>query len=344
MAAPGLTLQAVADLVGGRVSGAGERLVRGVAPLDQAGPSHLSFLTSARYLDEFRGSAAGGVLLTTEFAAVEGGPADRVVVADPALAMATLVARLHPPAAPAPGIDPTARLGPGVRLGRDVAIAAHAVLGAGVRLGDRVRVGAGTVIEDGVEIGDDTHLEPRVVCGSGTRIGRRCRIKSGAVLGGTGFGYVSGPEGHARVPHVGGCQIEDDVDIGANACVDRGSIGDTVVGAGTRVDNLVQVGHNVRIGRQCLLMAQVGVAGSARVGDRVILAGQAGVNGHVRIGDGARVAGQSGVVGSVPAGADYGGYPARPHREWLRSHAVLYGLAPLARELQALVRERKAHG
>lgn len=344
MPPPGLTLQAVANLVGGQLTGAGERLIRGVAPLDQAGPSQLSFLASARYLDEFRATAAGAVLLAAEFAAVAGGPADRVVVADPARAMATLVAQFHPVAASVPGIDPTARLGPGVRLGRDVAIGAYAVLGAEVRLGDRVRVGAGTVIEAGVEIGDDTLLEPRVVCGSGTRIGRRCRIKSGAVLGGTGFGYVAGPEGHGRVPHVGGCLIEDDVDIGSNACVDRGSIGDTVVGAGTRVDNLVQVGHNVRIGRHCLLMAQVGVAGSARIGDRVILAGQAGVNGHIRIGDGARIAGQSGVVGSVPAGEDYGGYPARPHREWLRSHAVLYRLAPVARELQALARERKAHG
>lgn len=344
MPAPGLTLQDVADLVGGRLTGARERLVRGVAPLDQAGPSHLSFLASARYLDEFRRSAAGGVLLAAEFAAVEGGPPNRVVVADPARAMATLVARLHPAAVPVAGIDPTARLGPGVRLGDDVAIDAQAVLGAGVCLGDRVRVGAGAVLEDGVAIGDDTVLEPRVVCASGTRIGRRCRIKSGAVLGGTGFGYLSGPDGHGRIPHVGGCLIEDDVDIGANACVDRGSIGDTVVGTGTRIDNLVHVGHNVRIGRHCLLMAQVGVAGSVRIGDRVILAGQAGLTGHVRIGDGARIAAQSGVVGNVPAGEDYGGYPARPHREWLRSHAVLYGLAPVARELQVLARERKAHG
>ncbi|MBS1242209.1 MAG: UDP-3-O-[3-hydroxymyristoyl] glucosamine N-acyltransferase, partial [Gemmatimonadetes bacterium] len=191
---------------------------------------------------------------------------------------------------------------------------------------------------------DDTVLGPRVVCGRGTRVGQRCRIKSGAVLGGIGFGYVSGRDGHRRVPHVGGCLIEDDVDIGANTCIDRGSIGDTVVGTGTRIDNLVQLGHNVRVGRHCLVMAQVGVAGSTRIGDGVILAGQVGVNGHIRIGDGARVSAQSGVMGDVPAGMDYGGYPARPHREWLRSHAVLYGLAPVARDLQALVRERKAHG
>jgi UDP-3-O-[3-hydroxymyristoyl] glucosamine N-acyltransferase len=344
MAAPGLTLQAVAELVGGRVAGAGDRLVSGVAPLDRAGPDDLSFLASARYLDEFRGSAAGGVLLAHDFAEVAAGPDGRIIVDDPARAMAIVVGHLHPADAPAAGIDPTARLGTGVVLGRDVSIGAHAVLGARVRLGDRVVIGAGSVLEDGVTIGEETVLGPRVFCGSGTRIGRRCRIKPGAVLGGIGFGYVSGREGHRRVPHVGGCLIEDDVDIGANTCIDRGSLGDTVVGAGTRIDNLVQLGHNVRVGRNCLLMAQVGVAGSTRIGDGAILAGQVGVGGHLRIGERARLAGKSGVMGDVRAGEDYGGYPARPHREWLRSQAVLYGLAPVARELQALVRERKTHG
>ena len=139
-------------------------------------------------------------------------------------------------------------------------------LGAGVVLGDRVRLAPGVVLEDGVTIGDDSELGAHVVCCRGTRIGRRCVIKAGAVLGGTGFGYISGPEGHQRIPHVGGCVLGDDVDVGANSCIDRGSIDDTVIGAGTRIDNLVHIGHNARLGEGCLLMGGVVVAGSAELG------------------------------------------------------------------------------
>ena len=338
-----LTPRAVAELIGGRLVGDGSVRLTGFAPLDRAGPADLSFLSSGKYLDAFRASQAGCVLVADDLAGAAGGPAVRIVVRDPARAMGQVLAHLHPEAPPAPGIDPTARLGAGVILGREVSIAPYAVIGAGVRLGDRVVIGSGTVIEDQVEIGNDSVLGPRVVCCSGTRLGCRVRVKAGAVLGGRGFGYAPGEGGLERLPHVGRCLIEDDVDIGANTCIDRGSIDDTVIGAGTKIDNLVQLGHNVRIGRRCLLMSQVGVAGSARIGDGVILAGQVGVVGHLSIGAGARVAAQSGVGNDIPAGADYGGSPARPHREWLRSHAVLYRLAPLAKNLEALVKERNAH-
>lgn len=338
-----ITVAAIAELVGGEVRGHGEVAVSGVAPLEEAGPAHLSFLTSPRYVPAFCGSGAGAVLLPPALSATVDGPATRIVVADPAVAMATVVAALYPEPPRVPAIDPTVRLGPGVQLGEGVVLEAHVVLGPGVVLGDRVIIGAGSVLEAGVCVGDDTLLGPHVTCSVGTVIGRRCRIKAGAVLGGAGFGYVPGASGHRRVPHVGRCRIEDDVDIGANTCVDRGSIGDTVIGAGTRVDNLVQIGHNVRIGRRCLLMAQVGIAGSTRIGDEVILAGQVGVAGHLEVGDRARVAAQAGVASDLPGGEDYGGSPARPHREWLRSTAVLYGLAPLARDLKAVVAERRAH-
>lgn len=344
MPAGPLTLRAVADLVGGRLHGDGECLVAGIAPLDQAGGRDLSFLTAPRYLDAFRASGAAAVLVPEGLAGVEGGPAGRIVVPDPAAAIAAIAGALFPVEPAVPGVDPTARLGPGVILGEAVCIGAGAVLGAGVRLGHRVSVGAGCVLEDGVEVGDDTELGPRVTCCRGTVIGLRCRIKAGAVLGGMGFGYQPGPDGMRRVPHVGRCLIEDDVDIGSNSCVDRGSIGDTVIGAGSRLDNLVQVGHNVRVGRNCLLMAQVGIAGSSRLGDGVVLAGQAGVAGHLRIGHRVRVSAQAGVATDLAEGCDYGGTPARPIREWHRSVAVLYALAPLGRELQALARDRKAHG
>jgi UDP-3-O-[3-hydroxymyristoyl] glucosamine N-acyltransferase len=168
-------------------------------------------------------------------------------------------------------------------------------------------------------------------------------VKAGAVLGGTGFGYISGRTGHVRIPHIGGCIIEDDVDIGSNTCIDRGSIDDTVVGEGTKIDNLVQLGHNVRVGRRCLLMAGVGIAGSTRIGDDVILAGQVGVTGHVTVGDRVRAAAQTGIAGDIPPDTEISGFPARPNREFLRSQAVLYRLVPLVKELEALAGERRAH-
>jgi len=160
------------------------------------------------------------------------------------------------------------------------------------------------------------------------------------VIGGDGFGYLAGPDGHARIPHVGGCILEDEVEIGSNSCVDRGSVDDTVIGRGTKIDNLVQVGHNVRIGEHCLLMAGVGVAGSTRVGDGAILAGHVGVTDHLHIGAGARVAAKSAVFGDVAPGIAISGHPARPHRQFLRAQAALYRLAPIIDEVERLVAGR----
>ena len=338
-----LTARAVADLLGGRLVGDGGAVLSGIAPLDRAGPGDLSFLASGRYLDAFRASRAGCVLVAEDLAEVSGGPSTRILVGDPARAMGQVQATLYPEPEPVPGVDSTARLARGVVLGQDVCVGPHAVLGTAVRLGDRVVIGVGVVLEEGVTIGEESVLGPGVVCCRGTRIGKRARIKAGAVLGGIGFGYAPGPDGLERLPHAGRCLIGDDVDIGSNTCIDRGSVDDTVIGDGTRIDNLVQIAHNVKLGRHCLVMSQVGIAGSARIGDGVVLAGQVGVVGHLTIGDGARIAAQTGVGHDLPGGADYGGSPARPHREWLRSHAVLYRLAPIAKEMEALVRERKTH-
>jgi len=337
---PPLTAQAVAELVGGRLIGPGDAVVESAAPLERAGPRALSLLTSRRYADHFRATRAAVVLMPPDLADLSGPAAARVLVGDAHAALAAVLALLHPAPAPASFIHPSATLGTGVRLGQAVCIEAGAVLGRGVQLGDRTRIGAGAVLEAGVTVGADSVLGPRVVCYEGTLLGARVVAKAGAVLGGPGFGYASSPEGHRRMPHVGRCVIEDDVEIGSNSCVDRGSIDDTVIGQGTKLDNLVQVGHNVRIGRRCLLMAAVGIAGSARIGDDVILAGQSGVGGHVSVGAGVRAAAQSGLVRDVAAGMEVSGFPARPHREVLRSQAVLYRLAPLARTLEAMARER----
>jgi UDP-3-O-[3-hydroxymyristoyl] glucosamine N-acyltransferase len=191
-------------------------------------------------------------------------------------------------------------------------------------------------IGDGVSIGEDSVVGPRAVCYDGCRIGRRVVIKAGAVIGGAGFGYLSDGQGHHRIPHVGGCVLEDDVEIGSNSCVDRGSLDDTVIGEGSKLDNLVHVGHNVRIGRRCLLMAGVGIAGSTRIGDDVILAGHVGVTDHLVIGDRARIAAKSAVFGDIPAGASFSGHPARPHRQFLRAQAALYRVAPIITQLERL--------
>ncbi|HEX2220747.1 MAG TPA: UDP-3-O-(3-hydroxymyristoyl)glucosamine N-acyltransferase, partial [Gemmatimonadales bacterium] len=265
----------------------------------------------------------------------------RVVVADPYAAMVRVIRRLFPPAERPPAIDPTARIGAGTELGADVSLGPFVVLGRGVRLGDRCRLAEGVVIGDGVVVGEDTRMDARVVCYPGATIGRRVVLKAGAVIGGDGFGYLSRGGSHERIPHVGGCLIGDEVEIGSNSTVDRGSLDDTVIGRGTKLDNLVHVGHNVRIGERCLLMAGVGVAGSTRLGDDVVLAGHVGVTDHLSIGDRVQVAAKSAVIGNVPADSVLSGNPARPNRQVLRAQAALYRLAPIVGELEQMVGERK---
>jgi len=339
--AGGLTAQAVADLVGGRLLGDGGVVLTAVGSLDRAGAGALTLAVSPRYAAALATSRAGAALVPPALADAPAGPAARIVVGDPYGALVQVIRRLFPATPPPPGIDPTARIGPGCELGADVAIGPFVILGRGVRLGDRCRLAEGVSVGDGVTVGEDTRMDARVVCYAGARIGRRVVLKAGAVIGGDGFGYLSRGSGHERIPHVGGCIIGDDVEVGSNACVDRGSLDDTVIGQGTKLDNLVHVGHNVRIGDRCLLMAGVGVAGSTRLGHDVVLAGHVGVTDHLTIGDRVQVAAKSAVIGNVPAGSVYSGHPARPNRQVLRAQAALYRLAPIVGALESLVAERR---
>ena len=341
MTSDGLTAQAVADLVGGRLLGDGGVLLTAVGPIDRAGPGALTLAISPRYADALKSSRAGAVLVPESLAGAPAGPAARIVVADPYGALVLVIRRLFPADSPTPGIDPTARIGPGSVLGAGVSIGPYALLGRGVRLGDRCRLAEGVSLGDGVTVGADTRMDARVVCYPGATIGRAVILKAGAVIGGDGFGYLSRGSGHERIPHVGGCIIGDEVEIGSNSCVDRGSLDDTVIGRGTKLDNLVHVGHNVRIGERCLLMAGVGVAGSTRLGNDVILAGHVGVTDHLNIGDRVQVAAKSAVIGNVPAGSVYSGNPARSNRQVLRAQAALYRLAPIVGELETIVGERR---
>jgi UDP-3-O-[3-hydroxymyristoyl] glucosamine N-acyltransferase len=218
----------------------------------------------------------------------------------------------------------------------------YAVIGDGVTLGKGTVIGPHCVVAEGVEIGESSQLYPSVTVYAGSRIGSRVTIHAGVRIGSDGFGYVQQGGRHLKIPHVGRCIIEDDVEIGANTTIDRGSIDDTVVGAGTKVDNLVQIAHNVRIGKACLIMAQVGIAGSVRVEDGAMLLGQVGISGHHTIGAGARLAAQAGVFGDIPAGETWSGYPARPHKEALRAQAALFKLPSLLRRIERLLEKTES--
>ena len=339
-----LTAASIAATVHGTLTGDPDAQVSAVAPLDRALPHHVTFLSSARYASLLAGADAGIVLVTPALADTPGSSRARIVVANPYEAMLSLLAGLYPAKAHTPGIHCTAILGRGASIGDDVTIGPYVVIGAGARIGARVDLHAHVVVGDGVEIGDDCELYESVTCYPGTSLGDRVRVHAGVRLGSDGFGYVYRNNAHEKIPHVGRCIVEHDVEIGANSTVDRGSIDDTVIGAGTKIDNLVQVGHNVRIGRLCLVMSQVGIAGSVHVGDGAILAGQVGISGHHRIGAGARLAAQAGVFGDVPAGETWSGYPARPHRDALRAQAAMFRLPSLLRAIERLIKRSSEQG
>lgn len=328
----------LAAAVGGTLEGGHDPDITGAAPLDHAAASDLSILSSLRYVDDVAGTAAGVLLVTKRFA--EHVPSDRtrIVVEDAHAALVTILPLLHPPVRPDPGIHPTAVIERDADIGSNATIGAYAVVGAGTRVENGAVISPHVVIGRHCRIGPDAYLHPHVTLYDNVTIGARSILHSGVRLGVDGFGYSSSTVGHVKVPHVGHCVIGDDVEIGANTTIDRGSIGATVIGSGSKIDNLVQIGHNVRMGEHCIVVSQVGVSGSTRLGRFVTLGGQAGIQGHIRIGDGATVGGQAGVFGDVAAGATVSGYPARPHKEALRAQAGLFKLPELMKRLRALER------
>jgi UDP-3-O-[3-hydroxymyristoyl] glucosamine N-acyltransferase len=335
---PELTIAEVARAAGGEVvQGDPARVVRGVKPLEEAGPEDLSFVAGPRYQAYIRSSRAGAVLVGADVGEL---PAEMAAVRvdDPRAALARVLERLYPPSTPAPGVHPSAVVEEGARVDPTASVAAFAVVGAGAVVEAGAAVGAHAVVGRGCRVGAGAVLHAHVTLYDGTRVGARSIVHAGARLGADGFGFVPEGGGLRKVPQVGGCVIGDDVEIGANTTIDRGSIGDTVVGDGTKIDNLVQVGHNCRLGRHVIVVSQVGISGSTRVGDGAVLGGQAGVQGHIEIGAGARIGAQAGVTASVAAGAVVSGYPARPHREALRAQAALFSLPKLVERLRALER------
>lgn len=324
----------IARAVGGQLEGGADPELFGIAPLDRAGPAELGFVAHARYAPEAAHSRAGAFLLIPAVTHLVPTDRPRIMVADVHRCLPQLLTLFHPPAVRETGIHPTAVLGKGVQLGNDASIGAYAVVESGCRLGDRVTIAAHCVLGRDCQVGDDVYLHPHVTLYHGTVLGARCSLHSGVRIGVDGFGYTPGPSGLQKIPQVGIVRIGADVEIGANTTIDRGSVGDTEIGAGCKIDNLVHIGHNVRIGDHSIIVAQVGIAGSARIGRGVTLAGQAGINGHITIGDGATIAAQAGVFGNVPSGAIYSGYPARPHKEALRAQAALFRLPRLLKRLR----------
>jgi UDP-3-O-[3-hydroxymyristoyl] glucosamine N-acyltransferase len=335
----GLSLDEVATIVGGHVEGDGSVRVAAIRPIDEAGPGELGFLAAKRYARFAASARAGAVLVSPEFlhAVREGVP--RVVVENAHGVLAPLIERLHPAPQAETGVHPTAVLGEGVRLGSGVSVGPYAVLGDGVVVGGGSRIDAHVVLGTSVRIGADCHVHPHVVVYPGATLGDRVVVHAGACLGSDGFGYTFVDGAHRKVPQVGGCIIGDDVEIGANTTIDRGSIGDTVLGNGVKVDNLVQIAHNVKVGPHSLLAALVGIAGSTRIGTGVWLGGQAGAIGHLDIGDGAKIAVATKVLRDVKPGETVSGHPARPHRDDLRRQAHVNRLPKLVERVEALEAE-----
>ena len=326
------TVQRLSEVAGTTVGNSGqlETVYSDVSPLGTAGPEHVSFLDNPRYIESFAMSRAGACVVRPEHA--EKAPAGMALLLtdDPYRAYARIAALFHPLPTPRAGLDPTAVIDETAVIDPSCRVDAGAVVGPGATIGPRCHLSAHAVIGPNVVLGSDCIVGPSAALVYAI-IGARVVIHTGVRIGQDGFGFALGAEGHLKVPQLGRVVIGDDVEIGANTTIDRGTGPDTVIGAGTKIDNLVQIAHNVRLGRGCVVVAQVGISGSTTVGDFAMIGGQAGLTGHLDIGAGARIAAQAGVMADVDPGAAVGGSPSRPIREWMRGVAIV----------QRMVRKRR---
>jgi UDP-3-O-[3-hydroxymyristoyl] glucosamine N-acyltransferase len=317
---PGVSIGEIVDFVGGEFTGSRDTPIRSVAPLASANGNQLTFLSNRKYAAELAATKAGAILVPKT---LDGADPRWIRVDDPYFALAKIMTRWFSNRPMPKGVSPKAVVADSAKLGDNLALGHFAIIGDNVVIGNNVTIFQNVSIEAGSVIGDDCIIYPSVVIYDGTRIGHRCIIHSGVVIGSDGYGFATHGGKHHKIPQIGIVRIEDDVEIGAGSTIDRAALGETVIGEGTKIDNLVQIAHNVKVGRHCLLVAQVGIAGSTELGEFVTVAGQSGFSGHLKIGDRVQVAAKSAVLADVPDDAKVMGIPAVPFREFARREAHL---------------------
>jgi UDP-3-O-[3-hydroxymyristoyl] glucosamine N-acyltransferase len=331
-----MKLRELAERLDCRLEGDGEIDVERVAGLEQAQAGDVAFFANRKYASALRRTRASAVILGNDEAPA---PCAMLRTAHPYLAFANALSLFAPSAHPPPGIDARSAVAADAEIGRDVSIGPFSSIGRGARVGDRTVIHPNVCIGDAAVVGEDCVIHSHAAVRERVVLGNRVVVQNGAVIGSDGYGFVRRPDGtHQKIPQTSRVVVEDDVEIGANTAIDRPAVGETRIRAGAKIDNLVQIGHGVTIGRNTLLAAQVGIAGSTSIGDNVTLAGQVGVAGHVTVGNGASAVGQSGITNSVPDGAFVSGYPAIENREWLKSSALFRRLPELRKRIGELER------
>jgi UDP-3-O-[3-hydroxymyristoyl] glucosamine N-acyltransferase len=335
-----LSLSRLAELVGGRLEGDASGVVRAMAGIEEAGPGDCTFVAHERYLPQLKRTTASVVILAEGIEC----PVPCIRVENPYFAFLKGLEAFAPDRRELfpPGVHPTAVVDETVELGAEVHVGPHAVLGPRCVVGDRTVIGASSVVLPDVHMGEDVLVYPLVTLREGTEVGNRVVLHSGAVIGSDGFGFARESGEVHKIPQIGCVVLEDDVEIGANVCIDRATMGRTVIAASAKIDNLVQIGHNVRIGARTAISAQSGVSGSTNVGSDCILGGQVGLADHLEIGNNVRLGAKAGVAGHVADGATQSGYPARDHREWRRLNVHIGRLSRYAEEIKQLKRRLDA--
>lgn len=328
-----MRLRDLAEKLGGRTIGDDSVDILSAAPVDEAGPGQITFIANPKYLPRLAHTRASAVIVSP---GVQEAGQPLLVVPNPYLAFARVLTLLCPPGKRRPGVSRDARVEPGARLGKDVIVHPFVFIGEGAGIGDRVELQPGVTVGEGCIIGEDTVIHANVSVYPRCLIGKRVVIHSSAVIGSDGFGFARDGTRYEKIPQVGIVEIGDDVEIGANTTIDRATMGKTVVGRGTKIDNLVQIAHNVIIGEDCIIVSQTGISGSTRIGNNVTLAGQVGVVGHLAIGDNVLVGAQSGVGHDVAAGTAVSGSPAFPHKEWLKAVTAFRSLPDMRKRLRDL--------